>query len=519
MRWRRRDLAAQALRHATQLGVLTFVVYAAMGGIWRNYKVAHNSARLIELMEGERWAKAYSLNEDALALLGEPYEASLGFLGMPWSATIGGVETLDPILALSVVASTGSLTLDLVLGSLAAVLIAALFGKVFCSHLCPMRLLFEVGQLIRGGLLWLGAPLPNLRPQAKLGGWVLLGGLIASVSVGLSVWFLILPYVAVVAAIFLGVTAGFAAGLLVVPVLWWWIDVLVAPGFFCRNLCPQGFILGLLGRRSLLKVRADRSRACPPKCHTCSLVCPYGLSPREETHTPDCDNCGQCVAICPERRLSRRIRLPVLRSLVLLFGLGLAAAPAIAQAHHNKGLPHYGYYENYPQIPVEEHIIVDGRWEMGATMFNFQGLDRRQADTPNDVKFFIYVYDLERDGNYTGSVEFVLLDEDGEEVGRFRRDEVDEELIYSTRETMPETGDYTLVARLLEIEGQPEVAIVFHIDLSADAIPWALLLALTGPLVPLFILVLLGRSRRGRSQRLKSQLQVDQRSPLEGARS
>ncbi|HGG57768.1 MAG TPA: 4Fe-4S binding protein, partial [Nannocystis exedens] len=162
-------MVAQGLRHLLQLSVLVFVVYAAMGGIWRNYKVAHNNARLVELMEGERWATAYSLNEDALTLLGEPYEASLNFLGMPWSGTVGGVETLDPILALSLVVSTGSITLDLVLGSLVAVVLALLLGKVFCSHLCPMRLLFEIGQLIRGGLLWLGAPLPHLRPTARLG--------------------------------------------------------------------------------------------------------------------------------------------------------------------------------------------------------------------------------------------------------------------------------------------------------------------------------------------------------------
>jgi len=83
------------------------------------------------------------------------------------------------------------------------------------------------------------------------------------------------------------------------------------------------------------------------------------------------------------------------------------------------------------------------------------------------------------------------------------------EMIYATRETMPATGDYTLVARLLDIDGQPEVRIRFHIELSTDAVPWVLLLALTGPLAPLFVLVLLGRSRRGRSRRLKSQLKAD----------
>jgi hypothetical protein len=168
VKWRRRDVAAQALRRVTQLGVFVFVIYAAMGGVWRNYKVAHNSSRAVEMMEGEGWAAAYRLNESALALLGEPYEASLQFLGMPWAATIGGLETVDPILGLSMAVSTGGLSLFL--GALGTIGLAVLFGKVFCSHICPMRLLFEVGQTIRGGLLWLGAPLPHLRPRPRLGG-------------------------------------------------------------------------------------------------------------------------------------------------------------------------------------------------------------------------------------------------------------------------------------------------------------------------------------------------------------
>ncbi|MCA9716140.1 MAG: 4Fe-4S binding protein [Myxococcales bacterium] len=502
MRWRKRDYVAAGVRHALRVGVLLFVTYAAFGGVWRNYKVAHNSARLVSLMEGDRWGSAYAANEQLLSTLGEPYRASLDFLGMPWSATVLGVNTTDPILNLAHIVATGSLQLTMLLGSLVAILLAVALGKLFCSYLCPMRLLFEIGQLIRGGLLWLETPLPNLRSKTKLGGWVLLGGLLATLTAGTGVWFLILPYLGVTSAIFVAITAGAGAGLLVIPILWWWVDVLVAPGFFCRNICPQGFLLGLLGRASLLKLRTVRQTPCPSGCRTCQLVCPYGLNPREGTHTPDCDNCGRCVPICPKRKLGRRVRLPVIASSLA----ALLLAPAAALAHHNKGLPHYGYYENYPQVPVEENIVVDGRWEMGATLFNFQGLDRRTADTPNDVKFFIYVYDLELDGNYQGAIDFEIVDESGEVVSSFSRARVDEELLYSTRETLPATGDYELVAHLVDLDDAPEVHLSFHVDLNQDAVSWLLLLALTGPLVPLFILVALGRTRRGRSKRMKEQL-------------
>lgn len=492
MRFRGSTLPGRLLRRSLQLGVFAFVIYAAMGGVWRNYKVAHNSARLVSLMEGERWGQAYALNEDGLSLLGEPYRASFEFLGMPWSATIFGVETADPILVAAHVAATGELVPGLLAAGACTLLVAFLLGKVFCSHLCPMRLAFELGQVVRGGLLRLKIPLPQVRSSWRMGGWVLLGGLLATALSSTAVWFFVLPYLNLVAGLFLLITTGATAGLLTVVLGWWLADVLVAPGFFCHNLCPQGFLLEQVGRLSWLRLRKRADPPCPTKCHVCAMVCPYGLSPRRGDHRPACDNCGRCVSACPERKLARRLHLPVIAAVWLA-----VLWPGVAEAHHNKGLPHYGYFDNYPQVPTQEQIVVDGRWEMGATIFNFQGYERRDASAPNDVKLFVYLYDLESDQSYAGPVDFELKI-DGETVAQFSREHVDEELIYSTRETLPRTGDYELVAHVRAPERPGEVRLEFFIDLEEDEISWGLILALVLPLVPLFGLALLGRTRKGR---------------------
>jgi len=65
------------LRRLLQFSVLAFVAYTAFGQPWRNFKLAHNQARLVRLMEGEVWGTLYEYNEDALSMLGEPAEASL----------------------------------------------------------------------------------------------------------------------------------------------------------------------------------------------------------------------------------------------------------------------------------------------------------------------------------------------------------------------------------------------------------------------------------------------------------
>ena len=485
--WMRRS-GPQIVRRGLQLGVLAFIVYAALGGPWRNYKVAHNSARLVSLMHGDTWGDLYAANERLLETLGEPYQASTGFLGMPWASRVAGIDGADPVLALAHVAATGTLSPGVLIGLLVPLFLALVAGKVFCSHLCPMRLVFELGQLVRSGLARVGIHFPALRHGARFGPWVLLGGLLATIIAGTGVWFFVLPYLALSTGLFVYITAGALTAIIAVAAIWLFIDMFAAPGYFCHNLCPTGFLLEQVGRLSLVRLRKLGKERCPDTCNQCERACPYGLSPRNETHRPACDNCGRCAAACPSRRLARRISLPVIGALVAL--VALCALPSIAQAHHNKGLPHYGYFENYPQVPTEEYITIQGKWEYGATLFNFQGLDRRAADTPNDVKIYAYLYDLEDDAAYRGAADFEIR-KDGHTISRFERLQVDEEAVYSTRETLPESGEYELVA----IVGDTEVFLPFQVELAGDGVSWLAIGLILGPVGLIFALAYLGRAR------------------------
>ncbi|MDH3604035.1 MAG: 4Fe-4S binding protein [Candidatus Tectomicrobia bacterium] len=171
-----RVLLPQLVRRALQLAMMVFVVYAALGGPWRNYKLAHNHRRLVTLIQGDLWGTLYGMNEDALSLLGEPYEASFNFLGMPWAAHVFGVNTADPILVMSHALSTRSVPLSLLLGLTLPVGLALVLGKVFCSHLCPARFVFDIAQGLRAGLRRLGVHLPEWRSDSPLAAMSSLGG-------------------------------------------------------------------------------------------------------------------------------------------------------------------------------------------------------------------------------------------------------------------------------------------------------------------------------------------------------
>ena len=483
----------QLLRRALQLGALAFIVYTAFGSVWRNHKLAHNSERLVALIHGELWGFLYGTNEDALELFGESYQSSTLFLGFPWASRFLGVDLADPLLALGQLIRTGELHPSLLLGLIVPLGLAFVAGKFFCSHLCPMRTLFELGQSVRAGLCRLRVSLPSLRSEARFGGFVLLGGCLAVALSSTAIWLFILPYVSVGAGIFLLVTTGTATAFFAVVAFWFVVDVTVAPGFFCYNLCPTGFLLEQTGRFSVFRLIKRGEEPCPTGCSLCIRTCPYGLSARDRTHAPACDGCGRCAVVCPSQRLKRGLdlgirRLPVLSS-ALAAGLLLLSTSALA--HHNKGLPHYGYYENYPQVPTDEYIAIEGRWEIGATFFNFQGMERRDSDTPNDVKIFVYLYDLEKDEGYSGPL-VVEIRLDGKRISRFDRLEIDEESVYSTRETLPQSGTYELVAI---VEGE-EVVLPFYIDLASGEIDWTLIAAIVVPVLGLFGLAAYGRKRR-----------------------
>ncbi len=115
--------------------------------------------------------------------------------------------------------------------------------------------------------------------------------------------------------------------------------------FWCRNLCPAGALLALVGARPPLGLAVDRERCT--SCGRCATVCPMGACEREgEKGSPyrirprDCTACHRCVGECPVSCIGHRpapspVRDPLLslsrRGFLASLVAGLAA-PAAALA-------------------------------------------------------------------------------------------------------------------------------------------------------------------------------------------
>ena len=102
----------------------------------------------------------------------------------------------------------------------------------------------------------LGLPPGRVPPRATRY-WLLFGVLAAAAATGSLVWEVVNPVTLLPRELLFGFSSGIAV---VVAVFIY--DFLVAPRGWCGHLCPMGAFYAILGRYSLIRVRARRRDAC-----------------------------------------------------------------------------------------------------------------------------------------------------------------------------------------------------------------------------------------------------------------
>lgn len=261
------------------------------------------------------------------------------FIGLLWLAAYDGrpdwpVDLFlltDPLLAL-VQGLAARVLVPLTLLSLVALGLAALMGRVFCSHACPLGSLFDLSDALvarrqkarrnHGGfrrarriklvllVALVGAAVTGidllgfadpLVLATRFSATVLHPALVATGDAGLQAvrplaegldW-TGLAYAELHRRVFDGllISAGLLLGLLLLGRL--------QPRFWCRHLCPLGALLGWSGRWAPYRRRV--SGACTG-CDACTRRCPTGAIHPDGSGTDfrECIVCHRCARVCPE---------------------------------------------------------------------------------------------------------------------------------------------------------------------------------------------------------------------------
>lgn len=185
----------------------------------------------------------------------------------------------------------------------AIVLVSIVFGKAFCSWLCPVGFLSELigdfGKKIFGKDIklpkFLDYPLRSLK-------YLLLAFLFYSVFFLMSVpavqAFLDSPYNLVSDIKMFYFFADISRFSLIVIGILFLLSILLR-GFWCRYLCPYGALLGITSLLSPNKIK--RNPASCIDCGLCNKACPsfIKVDKVKTVISDECTTCLNCVDACP----------------------------------------------------------------------------------------------------------------------------------------------------------------------------------------------------------------------------
>jgi ferredoxin-type protein NapH len=240
----------------------------------------------------------------------------LNWLGIHWiigtlySISIGDLDIADPAMALQTTLLTRELYGPLLLAAAIPAVLALVFGRVFCSWMCPYNTLAEWADNARRFLFrkrWTAARVrvvpANPKPFIYWGIFTVL--LVAVLVAGLP----LLSYLSAPGILSSQLSQGilgFGVGPeLALVALLLVAEIALARRFWCKYACPVGAGLSLFRGRRTMRITRDAERCgCKPGGEACRIACPLGLAPKEGDVYPYCFNCGSCLKACEKTRRS-----------------------------------------------------------------------------------------------------------------------------------------------------------------------------------------------------------------------
>ena len=222
------------------------------------------------------------------------------------SLLFGVVPLVDPYALLQVLATGTLVSARAFLGGAVVLLcFMVIGGRAFCGWICPVNLVTDLADSIRGKT---GAKVFSLQLNRNARYWALGLGLALSSLTGIAAFEWISP----ISALHRGIIFSMGMGWTAVTAVFLF-DLFMVKNGFCGHLCPLGGFYSLAGRWNLLRVAHDSGRCT--QCMKCTVICPEPqVLPMVGKETAfvksgECTNCGRCVDVCADGAMRFGIRL------------------------------------------------------------------------------------------------------------------------------------------------------------------------------------------------------------------
>ncbi|MHC4623161.1 MAG: 4Fe-4S binding protein [Planctomycetota bacterium] len=290
---------------------------------------------------------------------------------------------LDPLAAIGTVLTQHSLYYPL-LWALATVILTIIFGRFFCSWVCPFGTLHHFVGYIgnRGRTTPQRIELNKYRKEQSVKYFILVvllaGAAFPSISATLQTGLLDpIPLVTRSFNLFLlpiadrstniaSVTARFYETAWLIFAIFFAAILLnlVIPRFYCRFICPLGALFGVISRFAIWRIGKNQSECI--NCRMCEKSCEGGCEPMGNIRISECVLCFNCRHDCKHEVISYQT-VPSLagettdpdisrRGFVLSLAGGIMAVPAIRLSNELGSNWHHGIIRPPGALPEEQFL-------------------------------------------------------------------------------------------------------------------------------------------------------------------
>ncbi len=246
----------------------------------------------------------------------------VGFMyGTTSALNIGDVMIVSPLEVVLVSLSAKTVLINLIVPTLAVILVIVLFGRFFCGWVCPVGMVLEYSHIVTerkkkrglGNLDWIGWK--NCEKYV-----ILLAVFAAGFLFNFAAPYLFSPPGVFYRTIIYFTLQGIIGADLMVLLLIFVLDMLAIHygRTWCNTLCPLGSLISLLSVINLVKPKVDQEICIDSdsNCLNCERICPMriAVTRNDKWAMQECNKCMKCWVSCPVKAIKIEVLARPFRS-------------------------------------------------------------------------------------------------------------------------------------------------------------------------------------------------------------